>query len=221
MRLTAGSVLAVVLSLTPACLGEEWELGGLGGFGLVNNLKVTSRTGSADAGFKSGPAWGVVAGHNMHRYLGGEFRYLYRFSDLKLSSGGQEATFSGLTHVVHYDALLHTKERGSPVRPYVAVGGGLKVFRGTGQERAFQTLNSFALLSRTQEIKPLLSVGGGVKYNIRGWLTVRGEVRDYISPVPDQVIAPVPGNQLSGWMHDIVPLVGLTVTFGKARPPAW
>ena len=56
----------------------------------------------------------------------------HRWSDLRVQSGGEEATFSGQSNIVHFDLLFHSQPRGSKVRPFFAVGGGLKTFQGTG-----------------------------------------------------------------------------------------
>ena len=40
--------------------------------------------------------------------------------------------------MLHYDILYHTNRKGSKVQAYVALGGGMKIFRGTGAEQAYQ-----------------------------------------------------------------------------------
>jgi hypothetical protein len=58
-------------------------------------------------------------------------------------------------------------------------------------------------------------VGGGVKIRLNELMTFRVEARDFASPVPNEVVAAVPGARVRGWLHDIVPMVGLTFTFGR------
>jgi hypothetical protein len=99
------------------------------------------------------------------------------------------------------------------VQPFAAGGGGARIFRGNGTETAFQALSSFAILTRTQEVKALISVGGGVKYDLSDRLRFRAEFRDYISPFPQQVIAPVDGSKVSGWLHDFTPMAGVSYVF--------
>jgi hypothetical protein len=174
---------------------------------------VSGGGGSATTGFKSGPAFGGVVGHNLYPHLSGEVRYGYLMSDLKLSSGGNQASFNGMAHVLHYDLLIHPNRRGSKVQPFVAAGGGMKLFRGTGKEAAYQPLNEFAYLTRTGEVKPMISVGAGAKVTVAPNVLVRVEFRDYITPFPKEVIAPAPGAKISGWLHHFVPLVGISFTF--------
>jgi hypothetical protein len=44
-------------------------------------------------------------------------------------------------------------------------------------------------------------------------MVVRAEVRDLVTPFPKDVIFPSPGNKVSGWVHSIMPLVGLSYLF--------
>src|SRR5215831_3475759 len=114
-----------------SCFAQQWEFGGGAGFGVLPSNSISSTLGSATAGFQSGAAFGVYAGQNLYRHIGGEIAYGFMQSNLKLSSGSTEATFSGVSHVLHYDILFHTSKKGSRVQYFAAVGGGLKVYKGT------------------------------------------------------------------------------------------
>jgi len=209
MRPLGPFLFVLTLSFPASCLAQQWELGGSAGYGLARNLTVSNAAGSATTGFKGGAALGAVAGQSLYNYLGGEFRYVYRFGDLKLSAGGTEVIFSGLSHAVHYDLLVFARRRNAPVRPFIALGGGVKIYQGTGKEAAYQPLNTFAILTKTREVEGLGTVGGGIQVKIAPHVFLRTEFRDYITPVPKQVIAPVRGAKLSGVVHDFVPLVGI------------
>ncbi|MCS6952319.1 MAG: hypothetical protein RMK57_05185 [Bryobacterales bacterium] len=206
----------VLASLTAAVFipatAQEWELGGVGSYGFSRGLAAYAPVGTATTGFASGYAWGVLAGHNPHRLVGGEIRYAFRRGDLRVERGGQKATMRGHAHLVHYDVVVHAADRGAWVRPFFAVGGGARAFRGTGLERAVQPLSQFVLLTRTHQTLPVLSVGGGVKIRVSRWLSFRLEARDYVSPAPDKLLTPAPGAEIRGWLHDVVPAFGLTVT---------
>jgi hypothetical protein len=213
MRSKVGQILALFGLMTTVCIAQQWELGAGGGFGFPRNLTVTSPAGNGKAGFMSGAAVSAFAGNNMHSRLSGEVRYTYRFGDLKVSGGGQQATFTGETHAIHYDLVFHATKSGSRIRPFVAGGGGVKVFRGTGVETSYQPANKFALLTKTQETLGLISAGGGVKFALTDLLVLRMEFRDYITPFPQEVIAPAPGAKIHGWLHDFVPMAGIAFTF--------
>jgi hypothetical protein len=101
----------------------------------------------------------------------------------------------------------------SKVRPYVAFGGGMKYYRGTGAETAFQPLTNFAILTRTNEVQPLLSAGGGLKIAISESVEFRADMHDFITPFPKKVITPGPGAGISGWLHNIVPTAGISFSF--------
>ncbi len=204
-------VLAVIAASVAAA--QEWEIGGAAGYGLYRDVTVTSPAGIGKAGFRPGLAASAVAGNNMYSRLSGEMRYTFRFDDLKVSGGGQEARLNGESHAIHYDMLFHFKDRGERVRPFIAGGGGIKVYRGTGLQQLPQQAYQFALLTRTQEIRGLISLGAGVKFAVTDLVQLRVDFRDYMTPVPRKLIVPYPGASISGWLHDFVPLVGIGFAF--------
>ena len=168
--------------------------------------------GTATAGFGPGTAFGAVLGYKTNNWLSGEFRYTYRDSQLQLSSGGTDARFSGVAHVVHYDLVMHPRPKhGTKALPFFAIGGGMKLYRGTGHEVAYQPLDNIALLTKTQQAKPMISVGGGIKMVLGPRVVLRAEVRDYITPFRDVIVPP--GTKISGWLNDIVPMVGISYIF--------
>ncbi len=59
----------------------------------------------------------------------------------------------------------------------------------------------------------MVTFGGGVKYALSPRLSLRVEVRDFLTTFPAKVIAAAPGAHLSGWLHDLVPMIGITFTF--------
>ena len=213
MKRTILALIVLTVAALPAALAQTWEFGGIGGATFFQPTDVTSAAGVASAGFEHGFSAGAVLGHSMYRYLGGEIRYMFEKSNMKLSGSGLNPTFGAQAHIIHYDFLLHLKPIESAVRPYVAAGGGGKLYRGTGTEAAFQPLNQYAIMTKTQDFRPLISVGAGVKYAIRPNILLRAEFRDYITPFPKKVIAPIPGVKVSDWVHDFVPMFGISVLF--------
>jgi hypothetical protein len=197
----------------PACWAQRSEFGVLGGGGFYNSASVTSPAGSGDVGFKNSFAAGAYFGSNMYKYVGGELRYEYLPGDLKVSSGGTEATFSGDAHAIHYDFLFHFASTEAKVRPFVAGGGGVKVYRGTSAATVTQPLQRLALLTNTYETKGLGSVGAGIKAAAGRRVLVRLEVHDFITAFPRKVIAEAPGAKISGILHDIVLMGGIALTF--------
>jgi opacity protein-like surface antigen len=146
---------------------------------------------------------------NMYSRVSGEITYLWEQSNLRLSSGADSATFAGRTHVLQYEILYHLHPWNARVRPYVAVGGGMKIFQGIGAEVAYQPLMQYAYLTRTNELKPMLTFGGGVKVALRGRMSVRFDLRDQLTAFPAKVISPAPGMAINSWLHDFVPTFGL------------
>jgi hypothetical protein len=213
------ATLAILGAGFPACWAQtseatpKWEIGGLGGGSFYNSASVSSPAGNGDAGIKNGVAAGAYFGSDMYRHLGGELRYEFLPGDLKVSSGGTEATFSGLAHAIHYDFLYHFTPTGSRIRPFVSGGGGVKIYQGTAKATITQPLSGLALLTNTHETKGLGVFGGGVKAKVTGHVVLRFEVQDFLTPFPRQVIAPAPGAKISGLLNDIVFMAGLGITF--------
>ncbi|MGD0774624.1 MAG: hypothetical protein ABSC05_17565 [Candidatus Solibacter sp.] len=206
------TLLRSILVLTAAgaaSFAQQWEFGGAGGGGFLNSVPVTGGIGSATAGFQTGAAVGGYVGFSQYQHIGGELRYGYLQSNLSLKSGGNEATFSGVSHVVHYDLILKTTRNNGKVQLFAAAGGGMKVFRGTGTEAAYQPLNQFGYFTKTQALKPMASVGGGVKFALTKRVFLRTEFRDYITAFPKEIITPPSGVKYGTLLHDFVPMVGL------------
>jgi hypothetical protein len=204
-------LFTAILIALPA-FAQKYEFGVQGGISFYDKKTVTNPRGSADAGFKLGYAAGFTIGHNMYQHIGGEIRYTFLQNEMKLNSGSTEATFASQAHVIHYDLLIHSKGPDSPVRPYVAVGGGMKYYRGTGAEQPFQPLSNIAILTKTSETKGLASVGGGVKLKMTDKIWLRFDVHDYLTPFPKHVITPNEGSAAGGWMNNIVGTCGITFT---------
>jgi opacity protein-like surface antigen len=210
MKTLLRSILLLTMAVA-ASFAQQWEFGGAGGGGFLNNVPVSGGIGSATAGFQTGAALGGYIGYSQNRHIGGELRYAYLQSNLSLKSGGAEASFSGISHVVHYDLIFKTTKNSGKVQLFAAVGGGMKVFRGTGQEAAYQPLSQFGYFTKTQALKPMGSVGGGVKFALTKRVFLRTEFRDYITAFPKEIITPPAGTKYGTLLHDFVPMVGLGI----------
>jgi hypothetical protein len=223
------ATLAILGAASTACLAQDqapaaavpnseaavpkWEIGALGGGGFYNSASVSSPAGSGAAGIKNGLAVGAYVGNNMYKLLGGELRYEFLPGDLKVSSGGTQATFTGQAQAMHYDFLVHFTPAGSRIRPFVSAGAGVKLYQGTAKATVTQPLSNLALLTNTHQIAGLGVFGGGVKAQISSHFVLRFEVQDFLTPFPRQVIAPAPGAKISGLLSEIVFLMGIGITF--------
>lgn len=207
-RLSAALAGGLLLTSVSA-LAQGWHAGVSAGGGWARSIAVAS----ARADLTRAPVFSVFLGQDAGRRWGGEVRYALRAGDLRLRAGSATARFRAQSHLVHYDVLLHAVPAGRAVRPFLAAGGGVRVTRGTGAENAYQPLMDVALLTRTRQLQPVISLGAGVKIQTGRRMLVRVEVRDYASPFPDQVIAPAPGVRAGNWLHDWTPMVGCGLTF--------
>jgi hypothetical protein len=203
----------IAIVCAPIAAAQHWEAGGLGAYGFNLDTTVKNSSGSATTGLQHGAAFGAFAGSNDYNHFGGEASYMYRLSDLTVSGGGRQATLSGHSQFLDFRLVYHFVRREAHVRPFVAIGGGLAMYTGTGQPNASQPLNSFVALTDTRETRPMLSGAAGVKVLFSKHVALRVEVRDYTTQFPTRVIAPATGASISGWMHNFLPMAGVAYTF--------
>jgi len=192
---------------------QHWEVGASAGYGLYRDVRVSNGSVSGQTGFASGVAFGGVFGNETTRHFGGEARYTFRSDDLRVSSGSTTVRAGGQSHALHYDLLIHAAPQESRVRPFVAIGGGIKVYRGTGVEPAFQPLSGLIVLTHTTETQALISAGAGMKFRLSPRSLVRVDFRDYMTPFPGNLLARRANTQASGWVHDFILMVGISGTF--------
>jgi hypothetical protein len=211
-RISAILIGMLAGAVLPA-LGQGWEIGGAAGGGFYTSQQVTGTSGNANATVAPGLSASAWLGNDSGRLLGGEVRYDFGDGDLKLSSGGTTAQFSSQTHAIHYDFLLHFAPRGARLRPFVAAGGGVKLYEGTGQPQVYQPLENVAILTNTNDTVPMVSLGAGVKFAVTPSFMIRVYVHDYLNPFPNKVIAPAIGSKSGGWLNDFVPALGVAFTF--------
>lgn len=200
------------VALAPALMAQKWEFGGGVGGGFYTSEDVTSAGSSASAKIQNNIAGGAWLANNGTGHWGGELRFDYQRGDLALSQGGTQATFAAQSYGMHYDILWYATPNGSRIRPYVAVGGGVKVYQGTGSQVVYQPLSNFALLTQAQDLTPLISGGVGIKFQVSSRVQFRAEFHDYATPFPKQVIYPAQNAKVGGWLQDFVPMVGISYT---------
>ncbi len=208
-------VLAAIAMSGSSCFAQSWSIGAAGGFGFYRDATITNPAGSASAGFGPRFAAGGVLGEDVSEHFGGELRYTFRDGDSELRFNGREANLDAEAHALHFDFLAYATRRHARLRPFLAGGAGIKRYTATGPVDPSQPLASFATLAHADEVKALVSFGGGVKVLLSDHWLVRVDFRDYATPFPESVIAPAPGAKIHGWLHDFVPLLGVDWTFGK------
>jgi hypothetical protein len=213
MKLTSMLVVCSSLSLVPVALAQRWEVGGAIGGGFYTSQDVSAPGGSASAKIQSNISGSAWLGNSGRGRWGGELRYDYQKGDLLLNQGGTQASFGANTYAIHYDALYHFADTEARVRPFVGGGAGIKVYRGTGAEQAYQPLSNFALLTKSQDLTPVVSIAAGIKFAVSTHLQFRVEVHDYLTPFPKKVITPSQGASVGGWLQDFVPAAALAYTF--------
>src|ERR1044071_4903108 len=98
---------SLMLLTAATAFAHQWEIGGNVGGSFLPGVAVTSSLGSATTGFQPGITAGAFVGQDLYKHLSGEIHYSFMQSNLKLSSGGTTATFSGNSHAIYYDVLMH------------------------------------------------------------------------------------------------------------------
>ena len=203
MRVLTVSILAMLAAT--ATFAQQWEIGGSAGGSLLNTVSATGAT----AGFAPGFVAGAFVGNSFSSRFSGELRYEYLRSDLQLASGGQTARFNGVAHAVHYDVLYHFNSSEARTQFFAAVGAGMKLFSGTGAEEAYQPLSQYGYFTKTNQVRPMVSAGGGVSFRLAPRVALRAEIRDVMTPFPTHVLTPAPGVHFGGFLNDIVPMVSV------------
>jgi hypothetical protein len=211
------TLLVCAAALTPLAMGQKWEFGGGVGGGFYTSQDVSLGSASASAKIASNIAGSGWIENNRGDHCGGEIRVDYQMGDLQLSQGGTQASFGARSYAAHYDILYHFAPVGSRIRPFVAIGAGIKVFQGTGTEVVYQPLSQFALLTKDQDLTPLISGGVGVKMQLSEHVQLRAEFHDFATPFPKKVITPNAGAKAGGWLQDFVPMVGISYTTSDGR----
>ena len=196
-----------------ACFAQNYEVGVAGGYGVYRNARVIAPAGTVTAGIRNRFAVGATLTEDMYEHLSGELRYFYQDGDPFVSGFGRKANLEGQSHSVTYELLFHVKDREQRLRPYVAVGGGIKYFRTTGPEPVPQPFPDIVTLTNANELRWLVSVGGGLKYRVSRRVILRADFRDYINPFPHKLFVPIPGGTGRGLLHQFTPMLGVGYSF--------
>ena len=212
-----GTLIVCAAALMPAAMAQKWEFGGGVGGGFYTSQDVSISTNSASAKIASNIAGSGWLANNKGDHWGGELRFDFQRGDLQLSQGGTQAAFGAQSYAMHYDVMYHFAPNGARIRPFVALGAGVKIYQGTGTEVVYQALSQFALLTKDQDVAPLISGGFGIKMQLSEHMQLRAEIHDFATPFPKKVITPNAGAKVGGWLQDFVPMVGISYTSGEGR----
>jgi hypothetical protein len=210
------AIEVLLLAAAAVCAqAQQWEFGGLGGGSFLNEVSVSapSPAGSGNAGFATGGVVGAFLGQNISTHIAGEIRYEFFRTDLQLKGGGNSATWPGQAHAFHYDLLWHTHSADSSVQFFAAVGGGMKLFRGTGTEAAVLPMMQYGYFTKTHAVKPMGDFGGGVRFAVSKRVFLRVEIRDFITAFPTAVLTPPANVKYGSILNDIVPMADLSYVF--------
>ena len=92
---------------------------------------------------------------------------------------------------------------------FAALGGGMKDFVGNGTEAAYQPLSQFGYFTKTSTYKPMGTIAAGVTFALSSNLSLRAEVRDYMTAFPTAVLTPAPGVKFGSPLNEVVPMISI------------
>jgi hypothetical protein len=195
------------------CSAQNWEIGTGVGYGVYHNGSIISSGGTANAGIRNRFTVTGYVTEDLFDRFSGEVRYVYHDGDTFLQSGSTQGVVQAQSHTLTYDALIQFKPRGARIRPYVGGGLGAKYYNTTGPVPSPQPLPRIALLTAQSQWKPVFDLGGGVRVRVKEHLTLRGDLRDYITVFPHNLFIPVANATTRGIFHQITPMFGIGVNF--------
>jgi hypothetical protein len=196
-----------------AASAQSWEIGGAAGSGSYHDATITAASGQAQAGMGNGMAPSVVVCDNMYEHVSGEFRYLYQGGQPFVSQGSVKGTMAGKSHTFVYDALVHLRGRQSRIRPYFAIGAGVKGYVTPGPAPSPEPLLKVAALVAKNQWALAGSVGGGIKVSVQKHIVLRFDIRDYLTQFPKRQIVPASGTTVSSLLQQITPMGGVGLVF--------
>jgi opacity protein-like surface antigen len=207
--------IVLLALLLPAAWAQEqqYEIGGILGYGFYRAATVYTPAGDATAGIRNRFAAGAVVGEDLYQYISGELRYLYQDGDPFVSSGSLRGNENGGSHAFDYSLLFHLKPREAKLRPFFAIGAGAKYYRVNGPEPQTQPLPAIVTLTNQSQWQFLTTVGVGIKYRWKDHVLLRADFRDYITPFPKNIFVQAQGGTDRGLFEQFTPSVGISYWF--------
>ena len=207
LRQAATGKLLLAAMCALACEAQTWEAGVGVGYGAYRNVSIYAPAGKVMAGFRNRFVLTALLAEDLYEHVSGEVRYTYHDGDPFLQAGTLKANIQGQSHAFHYDLLIHARPREAKVRPYLAVGIGAKLYRVTGPAMPDQALGQIGRLASEDELKPLVTGGGGVRFRLLEHLALRVDFLDYITAFPKKVLQPAPLGTARGIFHQFTPMI--------------
>jgi hypothetical protein len=205
--------LALLALLLPAAWAQEYEIGGVFGYGFYRGDTVYSPAGNVTAGIRNRFAAGAVIGQNMYEYISGEVHYLYQDGDPFVSRGSTRGNVNGQSHAFDYSLLFHARPREAKLQPFFEIGAGAKYYRVNGPAPQTQPFPDIVTLASQSQWRFLTTVGVGVKYRWKDRVQLRADFRDYITPFPKSIFVQAQGGTDRGLFQQFTPSVGIGYLF--------
>ncbi len=153
------SMLAVCFAMAaaPLVMAQKWEFGGGVGGGFYTSQDISGSAGSAAAKLGMGLSGGAWLANNGNGHWGGEVRYDYQRARLAAQRQRPVGLVRcDLARVSLRCPLVHEHQRHRAFVRSSQLGAGVKMYQGNGKEVAFQTLSNVAILSKEQDLTPVV-----------------------------------------------------------------
>lgn len=200
------ALLSLCSAFSPAA---DWQATAAAGFGRYHPAGFSTTAGNAEAGIGARYVLNAAAGRKIGERFAVEGAWTFQDGDFEIASGGRKTAFDANTHAIHADLIGYLLRPQRKLRPFVVGGVGAKFYHGI-EIPGPRPLAEFGSFRDGVDTRPLLTFGGGVEWTLSAHWSVRVDLRDYATPFPNSVIVPAPGGSLTGWLHDFVPVLGVT-----------
>jgi opacity protein-like surface antigen len=172
-------LVVMAVMLVSGGMAQDWEVGGSVGYGAYRSGTVFGSNGqTATAEILNRFTAGAVVADQPYDFISAELRWTYQDGHAVLTAAGVREEMDGHSHTVTYDVLFHFHRRERRLRPFFAVGAGIKGYIANGPPPQQNPLAAVATLVERDEWKPVLDLGGGVKYRLTEKIQLRFDFRD-------------------------------------------
>jgi len=171
-----GIALPVLLILaTPACWGQRYFVGALGGISTLSADAVTQLDSAGAVSLykpENGPALNLAGGIHLNDWISLQTNYVWNRNDLTITEVAGLAIFEqdrhSSQHAAIADLLLYFRSRRSRIRPYLSAGSGFVLLRSFAAGPLMGTLTPAPPQIDSVKLPLRVAVGIDLLFH-RGW----------------------------------------------------
>jgi hypothetical protein len=168
MNYITAILFTALIVIAPASFVQNWEVGGMFGGGFTTGLTVTNPSVTQPRGFRTA-FHGRRSGPDPKLTL--ERRAPPTQSTTAISASPAQA-HPLLTPSIHYDILVSKRSHRTRIRPFVLLEA-CAIFEALARKLP-TSRSAVALLTKTNQWKPVVTLGSGIKYCLSRRVLLRG-----------------------------------------------